>query len=210
MLISPGSLRKDLINEQLEHHSKLIFDTLKRRNEKFAVVGGIAVSFHTIERFTKDIDLVVTVADDADAESLVHGLTQLGYEVAELIEHDTKDRLATARMVSLGRPPMRIDLIFAFSGIESEVVQTAEEGNILPGIHVPIATIPSLIAMKILAADWKRRPQDILDLQHLINNATHEEIETAHELLKLITARGFNRNKDLQKDLDGYIAQFEG
>lgn len=167
------------------------------------------MSFHTIERLTKDIDLVVAVSDDADAESLVHELVQLGYIVDELIEHDIKHRLATARLVSSGRPPMRIDLIFAFSGIESEVVETAEEGHAFSGINVHIATIPALIAMKTLAADWNRRPQDILDLQHLINKATVSEMETAHELLRLITERGYNRNKDLQKDLNGYIERFK-
>ena len=195
--------------ERLEHHSQLIFDILKQRNTKFAVVGGIAVSFHTIERFTKDIDLVVSVTDDADAESLVHDLTQRGYFVAELIEHDEKKRLATARLVSTGRSPMRVDLIFATTGIESEIVDTAEEGHIFSGTNVHVAARSSLIAMKILAADWDRRPQDVLDLQHLITKATLVEKETARELLRLITERGFNRNKDLLKDMDSYIARFE-
>lgn len=34
-------------------------------------------------------------------------------------------------------------------------------------------------------------------------------METAHELLRLITERGYNRNKDLQKDLNGYIERFK-
>ncbi|HQZ98298.1 MAG TPA: nucleotidyl transferase AbiEii/AbiGii toxin family protein [Pyrinomonadaceae bacterium] len=181
---------------------------LERRKAKFAVVGGIAVSFRTIERFTKDIDLAVTVTDDAHADSLVYELTQLGYTVAELIHHDDRGRLATARLKSSGRPPMRIDLIFAFTGIESEIVETAEEGHILSDINVRVATIPSLIAMKTLAADWNRRPQDILDLQHLITAATPPELEATRELLELITKRGYNGTKDLQKHLDGYIEQF--
>jgi len=103
---------------------------------------------------------------------------------------------------------MRIDLIFAFTGIESEIVETAEEGHILSDINVRVATIPSLIAMKTLAADWNRRPQDILDLQHLITAATPPELEATRELLELITKRGYNGTKDLQKHLDGYIEQF--
>lgn len=167
------------------------------------------MSFHSIERFTKDIDLVVTVAGDADAEKLVHELTQEGYIVAELVEHDTRHRLSTARLVSSGRPPMRIDLIFAFSGIESEIVESSEEGHILSGINVLIATMPSLLAMKTLAADWNRRPQDILDIQNLLKNAVPADIDVARQLLDLITERGYNRNKDLQKDLDGYIERFK-
>ena len=104
---------------------------------------------------------------------------------------------------------MRIDLIFAFSGIEPEIEETAEKGHILSGINVRIASTPSLIAMKTLAADWNRRPQDVLDIQQLLEVATPIEIAETRRLLDLITERGYNRNKDLQKDLDGYIERFK-
>jgi len=37
----------------------------------FAVVGGIAVSARVEPRFTRDLDLVVSVEDDAGAEEVV-------------------------------------------------------------------------------------------------------------------------------------------
>ena len=50
--------------------------------------------------------------------------------------------------------------------------------------------------------------RDIVDLQSLFGVALPHELMEARQLLDLISERGFNRDKDLQKDLDGYIEQF--
>ncbi len=181
---------------------------LQKIGVRFAVVGGIAVSFRTVERFTKDVDIAVAVENDAEAETAIHAISQSGYFVDTVLEQSAVDRLSTVRMVPFGDKQMFVDLLFASSGIESEVVSSATTAEIAPGLIVSIATIPSLIALKILSADWKRRPQDVLDLQQLISSTLETDIAEARQLLDLITTRGFNRNKDLQKDLDGYVEQF--
>ena len=40
---------------------------LERRRRRWAVVGGLAVSARAEPRFTRDVDLALMVADDADA-----------------------------------------------------------------------------------------------------------------------------------------------
>ena len=175
---------------------------------RFAVVGGIAVSFRTVERFTKDVDIAIAVENDAEAERAVQAISQSDYFVDTVLEQSAVNRLSTVRMVPFGDREMFVDLLFASSGIESEVVSSATNAEIAPGLVVPVATVPSLIALKVLSANWQRRPQDVLDLQHLINKATPAEIETAHELLKLITERGYDRNKDLQAELARYLSEF--
>lgn len=50
---------------------------------RWALVGGLAVSARTEPRFTRDIDLVVSVANDADAERLVHDLQARGCFVSQ-------------------------------------------------------------------------------------------------------------------------------
>ena len=102
---------------------------------------------------------------------------------------------------------MYVDLLFATSGIENEVVDSADEGHLFSNINVRVATVPSLIALKVLSAR-ESRMRDIVDLQSLFEVASTRDITEARHLLDLITERGYNRNKDLQKDLDGYIEQF--
>ena len=72
-----------------------------------------------------------------------------------------------------------------------------------------VATIPALIALKVLSADNIIRLQDIIDLQHLIAEATDAEIAESRQLLLLIEQRGYNRDKDLQSELTRYLADFQ-
>lgn len=176
---------------------------------KYAVVGGIAVSFRSVVRTTNDLDLAVVVNDDAEAESIVRSLISLGYRAQVLLESDESGRLATVRMISVGEREVFVDLLFASTGIEREVVEGSSKIEIFAGLTPQVASRSSLIALKVLSANPKTRIKDIIDLQNLLNAASPNEVEDARRLLDLITLRGYNRHKDLQKDLNGYIEQFK-
>lgn len=53
--------------------------------------------------------------------------------------------------------------------------------------------------MKVLSSGHKGRRQDMLDLEHLIRDATKTELDTAHHLISLIIARGMNVGRDLDQ-----------
>lgn len=97
---------------------------LQQQNRCFALVGGLAMAIRAEIRFTRDVHLVVTVAEDGDAESLVFALGQTGYQPLASVEHESQKRLATMRLRS--RRGIAVDLLFASSGIEPEIVQQAE------------------------------------------------------------------------------------
>ncbi len=59
----------------LEHALLAVASDLTALGRQFALVGGLAVSARAEVRFTRDVDLAVAVVDDADAEQLVHLLT---------------------------------------------------------------------------------------------------------------------------------------
>ena len=175
---------------------------------RYAVVGGLAVAFRAVIRTTNDLDLAVVVNDDAHAESIVRSLIDLGYRAEVLLESDVSGRLATVRMISVGEREVFIDLLFASTGIEKEVFEGSNPIEIFPELSLPVASRPALIALKVLSADPDRRSKDITDLQHLLANSSVVEIATSRILLDMITERGYNRDKDLQKDLNGYIQRF--
>ncbi len=172
---------------------------------EFAVIGGVAVSHRAIERTTKDLDLSVAVADDEEAESIVRSLSGSGYRIETVIESEVEGRLATVRLISEGEREIFIDLLFASSGIEPEVVKTAEPIEVFHDITIKVASRAALIALKTLSANIKRRPQDVIDLGHLLVEASGDEIAAAYELVDLITIRGYNRGKDLRADLNQYV-----
>jgi predicted nucleotidyltransferase len=194
--------------DHLEEYVKTVTQHLRGLGVEFAVVGGIAVSLRTIERFTKDVDFAISVEGDREAEAIVDSLRQAGFSIAMFLERDEDGRLATVRLTSGGEVEVFVDLLFATSGIENEVIADATPLEVFPGFVVKLASIPALIAMKLLSADWDTRPQDVIDLRYLFKSASQDEIARVSKLIDLITERGFNRNKDLQKDLDGYIEQF--
>jgi hypothetical protein len=104
---------------------------------EFALVGGIAISTRTEPRFTRDIDLAIRVDDDSAAEALV---ADLGYAVVATAEHRALRRLATARLRAPGGAGAPIvDLLFASSSIEPEVVAAAERLRLSASLEVPVA-----------------------------------------------------------------------
>ena len=171
---------------------------LTRSEVGFALVGGLAVSVRTEPRFTRDVDFAVAVSGDPQAEALIQRLRAIGYEVTALVEQDAVGRLATVRLAladDTDGPVM--DLLFASSGIEREIVAGADPLDLLPGLRVKVARVEHLIALKVLSRDDERRPQDLVDLRALLRMATPDDVLRAREALRVITARGYHRGRDL-------------
>ena len=176
---------------------------LTETRHSFALVGGLAVSARTEPRFTRDADVAVAVSSDAEAEALVRGLRARGYEIEAVVEQEAVGRLATARLTRSSEPtPPIIDLLFASSGIEPEIVAHADEFELLPQLRVRVATTGHLIALKVLARDDLARPQDISDLRALLRVATAVEVARARAAIALIATRGYHRGRDLQTELE--------
>ena len=176
-------------------------------NRRWALVGGLAVSVRARPRFTNDLDLAVAVDTDQEAESLVYALTMQSYRVLLCLEHERVSRLSTVRLLPPGQDEegIIVDLLFASSGIERELTEAATPLEVLPGVSVPVATLGHLLAMKLLAMDDVTRPQDRIDILALLEFADAEELARAHEAIDLITARGYDRSKNLHERLASFI-----
>ena len=184
---------------------------LTRSGVDFALIGGLAVSVRTEPRFTRDADFAVAVSGDAEAEALIQRLRAVGYEIAALVEQDAVGRLATVRLALAGDAEGPVmDLLFASSGIECEVVADADSIELLPGLTVKVACLAHLIALKVLARDDERRPQDLVDLRALLRMATPDDVPRAREALNVITARGYHRGRDLVPSLEALLRAGEG
>jgi len=175
---------------------RLVAD-LARLRVRYALVGGFAVSTRAAPRFTRDVDVCVSVEHDADAERLVHDLTGIGYQVAAVVEHEQSQRLAAARLISPVPGSVLVDLLFASSGVEPEIVEAAELLEILPQLRLPVARSAHLVVLKLLARDDGARPQDAMDLRALRPVLTDDDAAEALELARLVTTRGYDRGRDL-------------
>lgn len=167
----------------------------------FALVGGLAVSTRCEPRFTRDVDIAVAVDSDADAEHLVFEMRRFGYETLATLEHDATGRLATARLASAGAAAsVVVDLLFASSGVESEVVAAADVIEILPGLRIRVATTGHLLALKLLS-ESDTRPNDTIDLRSLAAVANVADWTVAAAAVTEIAERGYDRGRDLTRRL---------
>ena len=187
----------------LEAQLRLISDELRLLGQSFALVGGLAVSARAEPRLTRDADLAISVAGDAEAERLVYELTARMYRVLASVEQEATARLATIRLAQGDSDGVVIDLLFASSGIEPEIVAAATVLTVVPNLSLPVASVGHLIAMKLLARDDRRRPLDADDLRALRMVATDQDWTIADESVALITERGFARGRDLAVLLSG-------
>lgn len=176
---------------------------LRELGRPFALVGGLAVSIRVEPRFTRDIDLVVAVADDAAAETLVADLQARGYTILLSLEQRALGRLATVRMTPPGERPTGIvvDLLFASSGIETDICEAAELLEIAAGVVMPVATCGHLLVMKVLSRSAER-PQDETDLRALLGVLSGDDRKRAVAAANSIERIGANRGKSLRAEVD--------
>lgn len=170
--------------------------------KRFALVGGLAVSVRAEVRFTRDVDLAVAVDDDAEAESLVYALKVRGYTTIASVEHEAQARLATIRL----RSPqgVKVDLLFASSGIERETVERATVVP-LPSVGaLPIARAEELLSLKVLSMSDERL-QDRIDARGLLRVNVDLDLDCVRRNLRLIAERGYARRQDLLAKLTAVL-----
>ncbi len=194
----------DALHEALRRLS----ENLTALEARWALIGGLAVSVRGEARTTRDVDAAILVSGDGEAEALTrHFLHDFGYQVRPYgqLDRNDNDRLAAVRLI----PPRAqeeeiiVDLMFAFSGIEPEVVESAEELQAMPGLTVPVCQIGPLLALKTLAS----RPIDLADIDVLLRYASSDDIGTARRLLELISARGYGPDdRDMLEEFEQRVA----
>jgi len=167
---------------------------LRAVGARWALVGGFAVILRAESRSTRDLDVVLAVSGEREAENIVRSLRLRGYRdhpKGGMIEG--KDgRLATVRLVSPSLEEdgtgSEVDLLIACTGVEAEVVAAATPIELLPGVVIPVARAGHLVALKVLAG----RLKDVEHLQVLIRGMGTDDLRIARETVDLIERRGFN------------------
>lgn len=205
MLLADGA-RPYMSETRLHSSLRKICNDLSDNRTLCALVGGLAVSARTEPRFTRDLDLAVAVSSDSDAEIVIKFLRSRQYRIEALVEQEAAARIATVRLVPPEDPPLFVDLLFASSGIESEIVAAADPLEVIEELFIRVATTAHLIATKVLSRDDNARPQDRMDLVTLLRHSTKADLNEAREAMRLIHARGFNRGKDLLSEFETLLS----
>lgn len=186
--MQPPQLKSSLIQVQSTFHDL---------GYSWALVGGLAVSTRCEPRFTNDLDIAISVASDEQAESLTFKLIKRGAHLEFTLDQDEQKRLSMVSLKLDQTSYTSIDLLFASSGIEAEIIQSAERLEVFPNIIIPVASLSHLAALKLLSVSMKRM-KDLSDLNVLKKAMNRQELEQTFEACRLIISRGYNRGLDLE------------
>ena len=86
------------------------------QNVEYLIIGGYALAFHGAPRYTGDLDILVR-PDPANAQRILKALALFGFGLLSLAAADFEN---PERVIQLGEPPVRIDLITSVTGVSWE------------------------------------------------------------------------------------------
>lgn len=145
---------------KLQADLREFIELLSSHSVEYLIVGGHAVAFHGHPRFTGDIDFFVRMTPQ-NARRLLAVLHDFGFGSVGITEHDL---LQPERIVQLGRPPNRIDILTSISGVDFESAWQARVESVMEDLRVVMIGWNELLRNKRAAG----RQKDLADVEKLL------------------------------------------
>jgi hypothetical protein len=124
-----------------------------------AIIGGLAVSLHSLPRATEDIDAAIRI-EDADIGDFVRRGKKFGF----LSRDPSPETLAArSRVILMRHEPSGINLDLSIAGSQLFAIENAQRIRVGRRL-VPVMSLEDLIILKVVAG----RPIDKTDVIHLI------------------------------------------
>ncbi|OEU62063.1 MAG: hypothetical protein BBJ57_00190 [Desulfobacterales bacterium PC51MH44] len=101
---------------EIQQDFKELLELFNAHKVEYIIVGGYALAFHGAPRYTGDIDIFVK-PDKGNARQILSALNKFGFGSVGLKESDFID---PEKIVQLGVPPVRVDIITTISGVSWE------------------------------------------------------------------------------------------
>ena len=144
---------------KLQKDLREFIELLNSHGVEYLVVGGHAVAFHGYPRYTGDIDFPVRPTQE-NASQIVSAIERFGLSDAESLKSTLVQQ---EKIVQIGRPPNRIDILTSASGIDFEATWERAISGSLDGLPVRFPDLVSLLKNKRASA----RAKDLADVEEL-------------------------------------------
>lgn len=141
---------------KLQRDLREFVELLNDHGVEFLIVGGYAVAFHGYPRFTGDIDLFIRPSID-NARRVLAVLDAFGFHGTGVTESDLT---TSGKVVQLGAPPNRIDLLTSIEAVPFDQAWAARVRATLDGLGVAFVSKAHLIRNKAALS----RPKDMADV----------------------------------------------
>ena len=144
---------------QLPPDFKDLLRLLHSEQVEYLLVGGYAVGYYGYPRATGDMDIWIA-CDRPNAAKVVAALRRFGFSPAGVSEEMF---LEERKIVRIGMPPLRIELLTSASGVEFAACYTRRTVDVVDGIEISLISREDLKINKKAAG----RTKDLADLEHL-------------------------------------------
>ena len=138
---------------------KEFIQLLNKNQVEYLVIGGYAVGFHGHPRYTGDIDIWINPSDK-NVKKLPKVLIEFGFTPESL---NTSDFKSKDKIVRIGFPPFRIDLMVSIDGVQFANCYPNRVEIKLDDVRVNFIGLDDLVKNKKAC----NRTKDQLDLENL-------------------------------------------
>jgi len=95
---------------------RYLLELLNAHKVEYLIVGAYALAFHGAPRYTGDMDIYVK-PNSTNAQRIMAALKDFGFGSVELSATDFE---AEDKVVQLGFPPVRVDIVTSITGVSWE------------------------------------------------------------------------------------------
>lgn len=147
------------MNRHLPNDFKDFLRFLNEEKVEYLLIGGYAVGFHGYPRATGDMDVWIALSAE-NARRVVKALQRFGFTHGEAEPDVFMD---PGRIVRMGFPPMRIEILNKIDGVEFAEAYARHVAGSIDGVDIPVICKSDLIHNKRSTG----RPKDNVDADTL-------------------------------------------
>ncbi len=136
-----------------------LLELLNAHKVEYLIVGAYALAFHGVPRYTGDMDIYVK-PDPGNAQRIMAALKDFGFSSVELSATDFE---AEDKVVQLGFPPVRVDIMTSITGVSWKEAASGQIEGKYGGVFVYYIGRQQFISNKRALG----RKKDLADLEAL-------------------------------------------
>jgi hypothetical protein len=144
---------------EIQPDFKDLLELFNAHKVEYLIVGGYALAFHGAPRYTGDIDILVRPTE-GNAIRILKALDEFGFGSVGLTKDDFQD---PDKVVQLGMPPVRVDIMTSVTGVPLNDVFAGEVDGNYGDVPVKYIGRDQFIANKRTTG----RKKDLADLENL-------------------------------------------
>jgi len=117
---------------EVQKDYKELLELFSARKVEYMIAGSYALAFYGAPRFTGDIDILVRPSPE-NARRILSALSDFGFGSLDITVEDFQK---PNKVVQLGVPPVRIDIITSITGVTWEAADKGKTAGAYGGVPV--------------------------------------------------------------------------